>query len=176
MSGSDGMPVSQLIWLVKSAITRSGVSRLSPSHDLRVASVQVVLEVVATKVGGSDISLRVPFIGSDLGITGDLTKRDTEAIDITLVPPAQAKPAPVRARDTEKALVDAIATIRDTMAAAATGDDPWELSESTVNLSFGVTKEGTISLGLHGERSTDAKQTLRLTLKPYDRTGAQGVG
>lgn len=170
MPESDGMPVSQLIWLVKSAITRSGVSRLSATHDLRVASVQVVLDVVATKTGGGDISLRVPFINSELGMSGDLTKRDTETIDITLVPPAQAKPSPVRARDAEKALVDAIATIRDAMAAAAIGDDPWELSQSTVNLAFGVTKEGTISLGLHGERSTDVKQTLRLTLKPYART------
>jgi hypothetical protein len=37
------------------------------------------------------------------------------------------------------------------MAAAATGDDPWEPSESTVNISFGVTKTGTISLAAHGE-------------------------
>jgi len=176
MPGSDGMPVSQLIWLVKSAITRSGVSRLSSTHDLRVVSVQVVLEVVATNSGGSDISLRVPFIGSELGISGEVTKRDTETIGITLVPPARPKPGPVRGRDTEKALVNAIATIRDTMAAAATGDDPWELSESTVNLAFGVTKDGSISLGLHGERSTDANQTLRLTLKPYDRTEPQDAG
>src|SRR5438034_4743070 len=170
------MPVAQLIWLVKRAITLSGVSRLSPTHDLRVASVQVVLEVVATKAGGTDISLRVPFINSELGMSGDLTKRETETIDITLVPPTQAKSRPVRARDTAQALVDAIATIRDAMAAATRGDDPWELSESTVNLAFGVTKEGTISLGLHGERSTDAKQTLRLTLKPYARTEPQDVG
>lgn len=55
------------------------------------------------------------------------------------------------------------------MAAAATGYDPWELSESTMNISFGVAKTGTISLAAHGERSADITQTLRLTLKPADR-------
>jgi hypothetical protein len=163
------MPVSQLIWLVKSAVTVSGVSRLSKTQDLRVASVQVILEVMATKSGGGEISLRVPFTDTEVGVGGDLAKRDTQTIDIILVPPARPKLHPVRGRMTEKALVDAIATIRDTMAAAATGDDPWELSESTVNISFGVTKTGTISLAAHGERSAGITQTLRLTLKPADR-------
>jgi len=175
MSVSMGMPVSQLIGLLKSAVTASGVSRLSETHDLRVASVKVTLEVIAAKSGGGEISLRVPFTDVGASVGGDVTKRDTQTVDMTLVPPTRPKLRPVRGFDAEKALVDAIATIRDTMAAAATGDDPWELSESTVNISFGVTKEGSISLAAHGERSSDITQTLLLTLKPVDRAESEAA-
>src|SRR5208282_2907145 len=123
MPSRDGMPVDTLIWMVKNAITESGVSRLSKTQDLRVSSVQITLQVLATKSG----------------VSGKLTKQDTQTIDITLVPPAQPKSRGVRGLPIDDALVEAIATIRDAMASAATGDDPWELQQSSVSLSFGVT-------------------------------------
>lgn len=175
MPAYDGMPVDTLIWMVKEAVTESGVSRLSKTQDLRVASVHITLRVLATKSGGTEVSIRVPFIGTKFGAAGKVTKQDTQTIDITLVPPPQPKRRGVRGLPIDKVLVDAIATIRDTMASAATGNDPWELSQSTVSISFGVTKTGTISLGVDGERSTDVMHTLRLTLKPADRVEAANV-
>jgi hypothetical protein len=175
MPSRDGMPVDTLIWMVKNAITESGVSRLSKTQDLRVSSVQITLQVLATKSGGTEVSIRVPFIGTEFGASGKLTKQDTQTIDITLVPPAQPKPRGVRGLPIDDALVEAIATIRDAMASAATGDDPWELQQSSVSLSFGVTRTGSISLGVDGERSSDMLNTLRLTLKPADRVAATNV-
>ena len=130
------------------------MSPLSETQDLRVASVTITLEVLATKSAGTEISLRVPFIGTEFGVGGEVTKRDTQKIDMTLVPSAP-KPHGVRGLPVDRALVDAIATVRDTMASAATGPHPWALSESTVSIAFGVTREGTISVGVAGERSTD---------------------
>jgi len=169
LPSDDGMPVETLVWMVKEAVTESGVSRLSKEQDLRVASLQLTLEVLATKSGSAEISVTVPFIGAQLGAGGKLTRQDTETIDMTLAPPAHPKPRGVRGLAMDKVLVNAIRTIRDTMVSAATGNDPWELQQGTVSLSFGVTRTGSISLGVGGERSSDMMQTLRLTLKPVDR-------
>jgi hypothetical protein len=165
----DGMPVDTLIWMIKDAVTESGVSRLSATRDLRVVSVHLTLEVLTANSAGGEVSVRVPFIGTEFGVGGKVAKQDTQTIDITLVPPAEPKPRGVRGVPIDKLLVNAIATVRDTMASAAVGNDPWELQHSTVSISFGVTRTGSISLGVDGERSSDVMQTLRLTLKPTDR-------
>ena len=52
------------------------------------------------------------------------------------------------------------------MAHAAAGDDPWDLSEGTVDISFGVTKAGSISVGADGELANEVTNTLRLRLTP----------
>jgi hypothetical protein len=84
---------------------------------------------------------------------------------MTLKPPDQ--PArKVRGGNVEDALVDAIVTIRTAMAHASSGDDPWILSTGTVDISFGVTRTGSISLGANGELADEVTHTLRLRLMP----------
>ena len=106
MPSRDGMPVDTLIWMVKNAITESGVSRLSKTKDLRVSSVQITLEVLAAKSGGTEISIRVPFIGTEFGASGTGETDDTEALrscvaeaqkqgKIVWVPPGKRKTLPV---------------------------------------------------------------------------------
>jgi hypothetical protein len=65
----------------------------------------------------------------------------------------------------EQTLVDAITTIRQTMAEAAAGDDPWILSDSVIDIDIGITKTGSISIGADGELSGEVTQTLSLALK-----------
>ena len=72
----------------------------------------------------------------------------------------------MRGGNVEDALVDAITTIRTAMARAAAGPDPWDLSAGIVDISFGITKEGSISLGANGELANEVTQTLRLRLSP----------
>jgi hypothetical protein len=48
----------------------------------------------------------------------------------------------------------AIETIRAAVASAAGGDDPFVLNDSTITISFAVTAEGTISIGVNGSLST----------------------
>ena len=45
----DGVPVEALISVVKDAIKRAGISRTSQDRDLQVASVQLILDVVAAR-------------------------------------------------------------------------------------------------------------------------------
>ena len=161
----EGVPVDTLISVVKDSIKRAGVSRTSQTRDLQVASVQLILKVVASKTAGGGLDFRVPFIGMKLSLGAKVTKKDTHTIDITLVPPEERDTRQVRGGDVEEVLVNAIATIRDVMTKAAEGDDPWVLSASTIDISFAITQTGTISLGVDGELANELTHTLRLGME-----------
>lgn len=162
-----GVPLDSLINAVKESVRRAGVSRSSHERDLQVASVQLILDVIANDTAGGGMDFRVPFIGMQLNLGAKVTKKDTHTIDITLVPPEGSTTREVRGgEDIEDALVNAITAIRRVTGGAAGGDDPWILSEGTVDISFAVTKTGTISLGVSGELSSEVTHTLRLRLAP----------
>jgi hypothetical protein len=158
--------VETLISVVKESIKRAGASRTSQARDLQVTSVQLILEVVASKGAGGRLDFRVPFIGMKLSMGGKITRKDTHTIDITLVPPEDRDARQVRGGETEEVLVNAITTIRDVMNRAAEGDDPWTLSTATIDIAFAITQTGTISLGVDTEQADDLTQTLRLGLGP----------
>jgi hypothetical protein len=161
----DGVSVDALMSVIKDSIKQAGVSRTSQASDLQVASVQLILEVVASATAGGGLDFRLPFIGMKLRMGARVTKKNTHTIDISLVPPEKSDVRQVRG-DVEEVLVNAIATIRDVMARAAEGDDPWLLSSGTVSISFAITREGTISLGVDGELTNELTHTLRLGLAP----------
>lgn len=159
----EGVPINSLVSVVKESIKQAGVSRTSQTRDLQVASVQLILDVVASKTVGGRLDFRVPFIGMKLSLGAKVTNKDTHTIDITLVPPEER---PTRGGDVSEVLVSAIVTIRDVMTQAAAGDDPWALSAGIIDISFAVTQTGTISLGADGELANELTNTLRLTLEP----------
>jgi hypothetical protein len=159
-----GVAVDSLISVVKESIKQAGVSRTSPDQDLRVASVQLILEVVASRTTGSGVDFRVPFIGMKLRLGAKVTKKDTHTIDITLAPPGERATRQVRSGEVQDVLVNAIATIRDVVTKAAEGDDPWVLSGSTIDITFAINQTGTISLGIDGELAGELTHTLRLGL------------
>ena len=162
---NSGVPVEELITTVKAGLRQAGVSHSASQGDLRVESVELVLQALASKAAGGELDFRIPFIGMKLRAGTKVTSQDTNTIDMTLKPPG--KPARrVRGGNVERALVDAITTIRTAMAQAASGPDPWDLSAAVVDISFGVTKEGSISLGANGELANEVTQTLRLRVTP----------
>jgi hypothetical protein len=162
----EGVPVEALVRVVKESIREAGVSRKSPTSDLRVGSVQLILEVVASKAAGGKLIFQIPFIGMKLSAGAKVTKQDTHTIDMTLVPPERQSGRQARSGDVQTTLVNAITTIRDVMASAAEGDDPWILSTGKVDISFAITRTGNISLGIDGELTNDVTHTLRIALVP----------
>src|SRR6516225_7680270 len=71
----QGVPVETLISVVKDSIKRAGISRTSQDRDLQVASVQLILDVVAAKTVGGGLDFRVPFIGMKLRVGGKVTNK-----------------------------------------------------------------------------------------------------
>lgn len=158
-----GIPVDELVTSIKNAIKLANVSVTAPDRDLAVTSVYLKLNTVATASAGGGLDFRVPFIGLQLKASAAVTRQNTHVIEMTLVPEG----GPVietRGTPTEDILVEAIETVRHVMARAADGDDPFILQDSAVELSFGVTSDGSISLGIDGELSNETTHTLRVTI------------
>lgn len=162
----NSVPVDELITVIKTSVKRAGVS---PASDLRVASVQLVLKVIATSARGGRLSFRVPALGMQLSVGGKVTRQDTHTLDLTLTPPLQPSGHELRDGEVEDAIVDAISTIRAVITSATEGDDPWVLSSGTVDISFVVTEIGTISLGVEAELASEVTHTLRLGLTESSR-------
>jgi Trypsin-co-occurring domain 2 len=161
----QGVPLGALIEAVKASVKRAGVSRTSPGRDLRIASVQLVLDAVASETAGGALEFCIPFIGMKLKLGAAVTKKDTHTIDITLIPQESTERQVRGGEDVEMVLVEAITAIRAVTSQAAQGDDPWTLSESTIDIAFAITQSGTISLGVDGELAHELTHTLRLRLK-----------
>lgn len=163
---NEGVAIDVLIGTIKKSLRHAGISRDASKGDLQVDSVQLVLNIVATQSAGGRLDLRVPFVGMKLSMGAKVTKQDTHSITINLMPPEPGhRPRETRG-DVETALVDAIGVIRGAMTIAAQGDEPWILSTGKVEISFVITKEGSISLGAEGELSNELTNKMLLALKP----------
>jgi Trypsin-co-occurring domain 2 len=161
-----GVPVPDVIEAVKRAIKRANVSATDQERDLRVVSVGLVLHTIATRSSGGGLNFRVPFIGMDVQFGAKLTTRDTHEIEINLTPPQEAGGPEVRDGGFDDVLVEAIDTIRAAVGSAAGGDDPFVLNDSTITISFAVTAEGSISIGVNGSLGNELTHTLTLALAP----------
>jgi hypothetical protein len=117
----EGVPLEDLIDVVKASVIRAGISRISKARDFQVASVQLILKTVASTTAGGSLDFRVPFIGMKLKLGARVTKKDTHTIDMTLAPPEDAGRQVRGGEDVEEALVDAIAAIRAVTLKAAAG-------------------------------------------------------
>jgi hypothetical protein len=172
-SSDRGMPVDELVTGVKSAIKRANVSATDPDRDLQVSSVQLTLHTVATAKAGGGLEFCVPFVGMKVKFGGSVTHQTTHTMEITLVPEPTAPAIETRDLAVDDILVDAIGTIRSVIAHAAEGDDPFTMQDSNVKLSFGVTEDGSISLGVESELQDEITHTMRLTLsRPKAGKGA----
>lgn len=166
----DGLSVQELIETIKQAIKTANLSSTDLDRELRVASVRLTLNAVATRSLGGGLDFRIPFIGMPVKLGNKMTKQDTHTIRISLVPPDLIDRPELRGGDVESVLVDAINTIRAAVASAATGEDPFTLIDSSVDISFGVTATGAISLGVDGGLTNETTHTLTLGLAPMSRS------
>jgi len=157
-----GMPVDDLITAVKNAIQQASISVANPDRDLAVTSVYLKLNTITTAKAGGGLDFRVPFIGLKLKVGTSISRQRTHAMELTLVPEATA--IETRSSQVDLILLEAIETARAVMARAAGGDDPFTLRDSTVELSFGISRDGTISLGIDGELTDEVTHTLRVTI------------
>jgi hypothetical protein len=162
----EGVPVQDVIAAVKLAIKEANISATDEGRDLRVNSVKLVLHVLASCTVGGRLNFTVPFIGMPVRLGTKVTRQDTHEIEINLAPPDQDAGHEVREASLDSALVDAIETVRAIVASTADGDDPFALNDAKITLSFAVTAEGEISIGIEGSMSDEVTNTLILSLVP----------
>jgi hypothetical protein len=165
-----GVPVEELVTAVKNAIKTANVSVTDTDRDLAVTSVYLRLNTVLTLTAGGSLDFRVPFIGMKVKIGGSVTRHNTHAMGMTLIPEDEAAVIETRDAPVEAILVEAIETVRAVMTHAAGGDDPFTLQDSAVELTFGVASNGTISLGIDGDLNDEVTHTMRLTIAKPGRS------
>jgi hypothetical protein len=85
-----GVAIDDVVGAVKNVIKVASISNADTGRDLRVTSLQLVLNAVATMVVGGGMDFRLPFLGVKFSVGGAVTRHDTHTIDITLVPPGFA--------------------------------------------------------------------------------------
>lgn len=161
-----GVPVEDVVGAVKNAIRTAGISAASGDRDLRVTEIRLSLRTVAALTVGGGVDFRVPFLGMRLTAGRAITRRDTHTIDIVMEPPDLSGRHEIRDGDVEGVLLDAIETVRAVLVTAADGDDPFLLRESTVELSFAIAADGSITLGFNGEFTNEIAHTLRIRIGP----------
>lgn len=158
----DGVPVAALMDEVKLALSLANLDGMPES--LRVSSLKLNIHTVARETAGGGLEFVVPVIGLPVKLGGKTTRTAGHRIVVELVPPA-APAHEVRSGEVQQALLEAIRTIRAVMTSSAGGEQPFVLNEGEVELSFAVTKEGMITLGLHGELHDETTHTLLLRFK-----------
>jgi hypothetical protein len=164
----DGEEVSAeaVVAVVKRSIERGNLAPAAEHSNLQVTAVDIELKVVTSRSLGGGLHFRVPVLGADVSMRGKSTRARTQTISITLVPPGIGTGHEIRDGDVEEALVEAVATVRRLMAAAAYGESPWLLGSGMVELEFGVTMSGGLVLGFESDRSDESSNKLKLTLGP----------
>jgi hypothetical protein len=160
--------IEQVIAQVKDAVKRANVVPRDAT-SLAITKLTVTLQVVQDLSGGANATFKVPVIGLDVGGKATYDRSATSTITLNLVapPPVQGTVQGLVPKiSISDDLVEAIAVIRAGMLAGAIGAPAFEPGESTVEISFGVTVAGGISLVAAADRSKTTTQTLILTLAP----------
>jgi len=167
-----GVPVDELVTSVKNAIKAANVSVTDADRAVAVCSVHLRLNTVLTQTAGGGLDFRVPFSGMTVKFGGAVTPRSTHMMEMTLVPEEEAALIESRVDGdyVEATLVEAIQAVRTVMAHAVDNDVPFTLRASSVELSFGIAEDGTISLGIDGELKDQVTHTMKLTIgrAPHD--------
>ncbi|WP_436534891.1 trypco2 family protein [Actinoplanes sp. HUAS TT8] len=162
----DGIAFVEIIAAIKKAVKKANLSAADLPRDLKITEVTVSTTAMARQTLGGGVELTVPFVGLKLGGNLERSWRSAQRVEITLVPPAPDEEIEVRGGNVEKALVEAISTVRAALSAAAGGEDPFVLKSSTVVLDFVVTDSGTIKIVGAGEAGDEETQTVTLKLGP----------
>jgi len=166
------LDAEDVIGKVKSAIKAANLSTSESTTDVFIVEVVVTLKVVRDLEAGGEARWKVPVIGLELGAHKGRKWSTSNIIELTLTPP---RPAAGEAQslvptvDLESDLPRAIRMVRATVVAAARDEPVFELRESTVEIAFGVTVTGGLSLVAKAEATADTTNTLKLTLSGPQR-------
>lgn len=159
MYDEKGNQVGQIVRDVKSAF-RTVRDEMTGS-GVRIKGLDLVLEGVVTNEGGGDFKFKI--FGKELGVEGKVSKEDLTKVSISLAPEG---PAAQEAQfNVEADLVESIRLIIKTAKGAAEEEPKFKLGEASVELSFEITKEGSVNFFAEAGRKSVATHTITLTLE-----------
>ncbi|MEY9929675.1 hypothetical protein ABH926_004315 [Catenulispora sp. GP43] len=164
---SESVTIRTLVEVIKASICEVQGAEEPRPGDLIAASAALTLHAMMDTTVGGKVDLRVPVIGAHLRIGGRRARHRMHTVHVSLVPEHYGRSQHDHgAGDPE--LVMALRAIRDLMDATGRGGHSWTVAGGTVQVSFAVTDEGSISVGLNSDRSDEHVHSLELELQPVD--------
>lgn len=165
---SESVAIRNLVEVVKASICEVQGNADPRPGELAVAVAELNLQVMMDTTHGGTVDLRVPVIGARLRIGGRRVRHRMHTVHLTLVPEHNGRTRHDHGSGDEE-LVMALRAIRELMDPDTTrGGHSWSISGGTVQVSFAVTEEGSISVGLNSERSDEHVHSLQLELRPAE--------
>ncbi|WP_042425411.1 trypco2 family protein [Streptacidiphilus anmyonensis] len=162
---SESVTVRSLVDTVQASICQvQGAEKPRPGA-LVVTSAEVELHVVMDAALGGGLDVRVPVIGAHLRIGGRRVRHRMHTVRVALLPGSGASGGLAHGAGDEE-LVLALRAVRDLMDPNPQAAHAWSVSDGTVQVSFAVTEQGSISVGLDSDRSDEHVHSLRLELRP----------
>ena len=164
---SESVAIRTLVEVVKSSICEVQGAAEPRAGELVAASATLTLHVMMDTTVGGKVDLRVPVIGAHLRIGGRRGRHRMHSVHVSLVPEHHGRTHHDHGTG-DPELVMALRAIRDLLDGTGHGGHSWSVAGGTVQVSFAVTDEGSISVGLTGDRSDEHVHSLELELQPAD--------
>jgi hypothetical protein len=165
MSETSGTDIERVIAGVKRAI-KAAQQGDGGTQTVNVEKLELTLKGLVEKGAGGELKIKIPMIDASLGIETEITSKELQTIQLTLVPVKAMTRSGFSTEAFEKELVKAIKDIREGIKNAATTEPKFLLQSASVELNFEVNCKGEIALLAKGSGKSDVAQTVKLFLGP----------
>jgi hypothetical protein len=165
MTENSGADIEKVIASVKRAI-RATQQIDGGTQSFNVEKLELTLKGMIEKGSGGELKVRIPIIDTSLGTKVEITDKELQTIQLTLVPNKPTTRSGISTDKIEKELVEAIKVIRESVRIAASGEPKFSLLNASVELNFVVKKGGEIAFLAKGSGQSEVTQTVKLFLGP----------
>jgi hypothetical protein len=164
MSGISGTDIENVISGVKRAIKATQSD--GGMQAINVEKLELTLKGMVEKGAGGELKIKIPIIDTSLGTKLEITSKELQTIQLTLVPVKSTTRSGSSTETFERELVKAIRDIREGIKNAAASEPKFSLQNASVELNFVVNNKGEIALLAKGSGQSEISQTVKLFLGP----------
>lgn len=162
---NESVTIRTLVDVVKASICEVQGSGEPRPGELVAVSAELDLRVMMDTAAGGRVDVRVPVIGAHLRIGGQRKRHRMHTVRVQLVPERYGRARHDHGAGDEE-LVEALRAVRNLMDRAGDGGHSWSVSAGTVEVSFAITEQGSISVGLNSDHRDEHVHSLQLELQP----------
>jgi hypothetical protein len=162
---SESVAIRNLVEVIKASICEVQGAEEPRHGELVVSAAELNLHVMMDTTVGGKVEVRVPVIGARLRIGGRRIRHRMHTVHVMLVPEHYGRARHDHGPGDDE-LVSALHAVKDLMDPTSAGGHSWSVAGGTVQVSFAVTEEGSISVGLNSDHSDEHVHSLQLELQP----------
>jgi hypothetical protein len=155
-----GSQIDKVISRVKTAIREVEQRSYKSQMGIRIEKLDLTLKAYNSKEGG--IELKLPIVDTALGLETNISKGETQTIELTLVPVEETKL--FGDEEIEENLVNLIMGIEQGIKKALVDAPRFKLQKASVELNFVVNGGGKISIVAKGGMKSETTHNLKLYL------------